>query len=157
MTIGAAFVSGSFSPKILFKMPIVPATILAAVFLFTGTQVPEWLYNTTKLIGDATIPLMLFTLGVTLSRLKVRQFKIPVLLSFIRLGMGFGVGVALAALMNLTGPAAGVVILECTMPAAIFCYLFAEKYDQAFERRLTMHMQFLRFSYLSFILPHLSA
>jgi predicted permease len=130
MTIGAAFVSGSFSPKILFKMPIIPATILAAFFLFTGIQVPEWLYNTTKLIGDLTIPLMLFTLGVTLSHLKVRQFKIPVLLSFLRLGMGFGVGVALVALMNLSGPAAGVVILECSMPAAIFCYLFAQKYDQ---------------------------
>jgi len=130
MTIGVAFVSGSFSPKALFKMPIIPATILAAFFLFTGTRVPEWLYNTTKLIGDLTIPLMLFTLGVSLSRLKVQRLNIPIYLSLLRLGMGFGVGVTLVSLMNLSGPAAGVVVLECSMPAAVFCYLFAQKYDQ---------------------------
>ena len=44
--------------------------------------------------------------------------------------MGFGVGVALAALMNFSGTAAGVVILQCSMPAALFCYLFAQMYDQ---------------------------
>ena len=130
MTVGAAFVSGTFSPKSLLKMPVIPATILAALFLFTGTQVPEWLHNTTKLIGDLTIPLMLFTLGVSLSRLKVRRLKIPLFLSLLRLGMGFGVGVALVALMKLSGPAAGVVILQCSMPAALFCYLFALMYDQ---------------------------
>lgn len=130
MTIGAAFVSGSFSPKALLKMPIFPATILAAIFLFTGTPVPEWLFNTTKLIGDLTIPLMLITLGVSLSRLKVQRLKTPVFLSLLRLSMGFGVGVALVALMNLSGPAAGVVILQCSMPAAVFCYLFAQMYNQ---------------------------
>ncbi len=130
MTVGAAFVAGSFSPKALVKMPIIPATILAAFFLFTGTRVPEWLYNTTKLIGDLTIPLMLFTLGVSLSRLKIQRLKKPVFLSLLRLGMGFGVGVALVSLMNLSGPAAGVVILQCSMPAAVFCYLFAQVYDQ---------------------------
>jgi len=130
MSVGAAFVSGSFSPKAFLKMPIIPATILAAVFLFTKTPVPEWAFNTTKLIGDLTIPLMLFTLGVSLSRIKVRGLKTPILLSFLRLGMGFGVGVALASIMGLTGPAAGVVILECSMPAAVFCYLFAQLYDQ---------------------------
>jgi len=130
MTIGVAFVSGSFSPKAIYQMPIIPATILAAFFLFTGTQVPEWLYNTTKLIGDLTIPLMLFTLGVSLSRLKVKQLKVPIFLSILRLGMGFGVGITLVTLMKLSGPAAGVVILECSMPAAVFCYLFAQMYDQ---------------------------
>ncbi len=130
MTAGAAFVSGSFSPRVIVKMPIIPATILAAFFLFSGTQVPEWLYNTTKLIGDLTIPLMLITLGVSLSRLKVRRFKIPVFLSLLRLGMGFGVGVVLVSLLKLSGPAAGVVILQCSMPAAVFCYLFAQMYNQ---------------------------
>lgn len=130
MTVGACFVVGSFSPKILISMPIIPATILAAVFLYTGIKVPEWLFNTTKLIGDLTIPMMLFTLGVSLSQLKVRQFKIPIFLSLLRLGMGFGGGVVLVNLMNLSGPAAGVVILQCAMPAAVFCYLFAQKYNR---------------------------
>ncbi len=130
MTFGAAFVSGSFSLKSLIKMPIIPATIFAAFFLFTSTHIPAWLYNTTKLIGDMTIPLMLFTLGVSLSQLKVREFKVPILLSVLRLVMGFGVGLGLVDLLNLNGPSAGVVILQCSMPAAVFSYLFAQLYNQ---------------------------
>ncbi|GGF70208.1 transporter [Terasakiella brassicae] len=130
MTVGVAFVSGSFSAKALLKMPIIPATILASVFLFSDLEVPVWLFNTTKLIGDLTIPLMLFTLGVSLASLQMGSLKRAVWLSILRLGMGFGVGVGLVKIMGLSGAAAGVVILECAMPAAVFCYLFAQLYDQ---------------------------
>ena len=130
MTVGIAFVSGTFSLMALFKIPIVPATILASFFLFTEIQTPEPLYNTTKLIGDLTIPLMLLTLGVSLARLKVRHLKTALFLSVLRLGMGLGVGIGLVYLMNLSGPSAGVVILQCSMPVAVFCYLFAQVYDQ---------------------------
>ncbi|WP_417792669.1 AEC family transporter [Terasakiella pusilla] len=130
LTVGVAFVSGSFTPKSLIKMPIIPATILASLFLFTDLTVPEWLFNTTKLVGDLTIPLMLFTLGVSLASLQVGSLKTAFGLSVLRLGMGFGVGVGLAYILGLSGPAAGVVILQCAMPAAVFCYLFAQLYDQ---------------------------
>lgn len=130
MTVGVVFVSGNFSLKAFTRMPVIPATLLAAIFLFSGTPVPAWLSNTTKLIGDLTIPLMLFTLGVSLAGLKIRRLKSGVLLSLVRLAMGFGVGVVLAKILRFTGPAAGVVILQCSMPAAVFCYLFAQKYDQ---------------------------
>ena len=130
MTVGVAFVSGTLSPMALFKLPIVPATIFAAFFLFTDFQTPAPLYNTTKLIGDLTIPLMLITLGVSLARLRVNRLKAAFFLSTLRLGMGLGVGIVLVYLMNLSGPSAGVVILQCSMPVAVFCYLFAQVYDQ---------------------------
>ncbi len=130
LTVGAAFVSGSFSVTALLKMPIIPATVIAVVFLVSGLPVPKWLYNTTKLIGDLTIPLMLFTLGVSLSELKVAKLKVPLTLSLVRMIMGFGIGVLLAKAFRLEGAASGVVILQCSMPAAVFCYLFAQLYDQ---------------------------
>ena len=70
MTFGVIFVSGTFSPLALLKTPIIPATLAAAAFLLTGTAPPKWLYNTTKLIGDLTIPLMLITLGVLTIQVK---------------------------------------------------------------------------------------
>ena len=130
MTIGVAFVSGNFSPGALLKMPIIPATVAASVFLFSDLEVPVWLFNTTKLIGDLTVPLMLFTLGVSLASLKMGSLKTAFGLSVLRLGMGFGVGVGLTWMMGMSGAAAGVVILQCAMPAAVFCYLFAQLYDQ---------------------------
>ncbi len=130
MTLGVAFVSGSFSPKAILTMPIIPATVIASVFLFSDLEVPTWLFNTTKLIGDLTIPLMLFTLGVSLASLKMGSLKLAFGLSTLRLCMGFGVGLGIVWAMGLSGPAAGVVILQCAMPAAVFCYLFAQLYDQ---------------------------
>lgn len=130
MTVGVSFVSGNFSIKSVLKMPVIPATIFASIFLFGDLAVPAWIFNTTKLIGDLTIPLMLFTLGVSLASLKIGSLKTAFWLSSLRLGMGFGVGVALASIMGLSGAAAGVVILQCAMPAAVFCYLFAQRYGQ---------------------------
>lgn len=130
MTVGVAFVAGSFSLTSLVKMPIIPATVFASIFLFSDLVVPQWLHNTTKLIGDMTIPLMLFTLGVSLASLKVQSLKTAFGLSSLRLVMGFGVGLGLVALLGLEGKAAGVVILQCAMPAAVFTYLFAQLYNQ---------------------------
>ena len=36
-----------------------------------------------------------------------------------------------AELFGLTGPARGVVILEASMPVAVFNYLMAERYDRS--------------------------
>lgn len=130
LTAGAAFVSGRFSFTSLAKMPIIPATILAVILLLSNTPVPVWLDNTTTLIGDLTIPLMLFTLGFSLSQIRLANLQIPLILSLLRLIMGFGVGVGLAHLFHLKGAAAGVVILQCSMPVAVFCYLFAQLYDR---------------------------
>lgn len=130
LTAGTAFVSGRFSPASLLKMPVIPATLLAIIFLLTATPVPVWLNNTTRLIGDLTIPLMLFTLGVSLARIRPAGLKLPFALALMRLGAGFGVGLLLAHLLQLDNVAAGVVILQCSMPTAVFCYLFAQLYDR---------------------------
>lgn len=130
LTVGAAFVSGSFTVKQLIHMPIIPATLIAIVFLAGGYSVPLWLRNTTQLIGDLTIPLMLFTLGVSLGSLRIGKLKIPLFLSTTRLIMGIAVGLLLVRLLSLEGAAAGVVILQCSMPAAVFCYLFAVQFNR---------------------------
>ncbi|MCC9625878.1 AEC family transporter [Thalassospira sp. MA62] len=130
LTVGVAFVSGSFSLKSVIKMPIIPATVIAILFLATDTDVPDWLYNTTDLIGQLTIPLMLFTLGVSLAKLRPVSLMRSTGLSLLRLCMGFGVGFALAEIMGLSGVERGVVILQCSMPVAVFCYLFAQLYNR---------------------------
>lgn len=130
MTVGTAFLSGALSRSFFLKQPIIPATILATIFLVTETAVPAWLANSTKLLGDITIPLMLFTLGHSLSRLQVKRLGVPLLLSVFRILSGFAGGLLMVKLFRLTGSAAGVVVLECTMPAAVFSYLFAKMYER---------------------------
>ncbi|WP_417429429.1 AEC family transporter [Kiloniella sp.] len=130
LTIGVAFVSGEFSVKSLVGMPIIPATIIATIVLVADLTVPEWILNTTELIGDLTIPLMLITLGISLASLKVVNLGRSIALAIFRLGGGFLVGLSIVWLLELEGVAAGVVILQCALPVAVFCYLFSQLYER---------------------------
>ena len=129
-TVGIAVVAGGFSFKTLLTMPVIPATIIAMLFLVTDTAIPKWLLNTTDMIGDLTIPLMLFTLGVSLASLKLNNIKVAFGVASMRLVLGVAVGVGLAWVLGLQGAAAAIVILQCSMPVAVYAYLFAQLYNQ---------------------------
>ena len=129
-TVGIALVSGGFSPRLLLTMPVIPATMIAMVFLLTETAVPKWALNSTKMIGDLTIPLMLFTLGVSLASLKLGNLRVSFGLASLRLILGFSVALLLVWLLGLRDEAAAVVILQCSMPVAVYVYLFAQLYEQ---------------------------
>ncbi len=130
MTLGLWLFSGEKNPLHLLKTPIIYAVFLALIFLVNGLEPPEWILKTTHLLGQFTIPLMLFTLGVSLARLDVTSLKRAVSLSILRLGMGFGVGIAVAHLLGLTGIARGVLVIQSSMPVAVFNYLLSEKYNR---------------------------
>ena len=74
---------------------------------------------------------MLFALGVSLAGLSVSHIRLATGLSILRLVMGFAVGYGLATLFGLEGVERGVLILECTMPVAVFNYLFSLRYERA--------------------------
>jgi len=132
-TAGISIWSGRLSLRELARTPLIYAVALAVAVLSSGVTVPAWIWNTTEILGGFAIPLMLVTLGVSLAELQVARIGRSVALAFCRLGIGFGVGVALAALLELSGVARGVLVLQCSMPAAVFNYLFAQRYARAPE------------------------
>ncbi len=129
-TIGAAVVSGAMSLNKLARIPILYAVAAALVFMATDIEPPAWLLNTTRLLGGMTIPMMLITLGVSLARLRIASLPRSLALSLLRLVLGFAVGVALAAGFGFEGTARGVLILQSSMPVAVFNYLFAQRYQR---------------------------
>ena len=94
--------------------------------MITDAEIPVWVIRSLHLLGAPAISLMLITMGVSLANLKVEALGRSFWLSVIRLGLGFAVGWSFAELMGFEGTARGVLIIECTMPAAIFNYMFAE-------------------------------
>jgi predicted permease len=129
-TLGVWLYSGALSPTYLLRFPIIYAVLLALVFPVAGLRVPVWLAKTTHLLGNFTIPLMLVTLGVSLARHRVINLRRALSISVLRLGMGFGVGVLVASMMGFTGTARGVLILQSSMPVAVFNYLLSERYNR---------------------------
>jgi hypothetical protein len=132
-TVGISIWSGSLSLRELARTPLIYAVALAVTVLSSGATVPAWIWNTAEILGGFAIPLMLVTLGASLAELRVARIGRSVALAFCRLGLGFGVGVVLASLLDLSGVARGVLVLQCSMPAAVFNYLFAQRYARAPE------------------------
>ncbi|WP_373084572.1 AEC family transporter [Sneathiella sp.] len=130
-TFGIWLSSGINSITQILKTPLIYAVILGLITKATGIPVPGWIMNTTGLLGSLTIPLMLLALGVSLASLSINHIKLAAGLAVLRLAIGFTVGLALAYLFNLDGVARGVLILECSMPVAVFNYLFSLRYNRA--------------------------
>jgi len=129
-TFGASLTSGKLSFRELLKNPMFFTVLITLAFLFTGSKPPDWIQNTTKLLGGLTIPMMLIALGVSLGRFKITSLKRSVALSALRLGMGFVIGVATATVLGLEGTARGILIMQSSMPIAVFSYLFAVRYNR---------------------------
>lgn len=130
MSLGILLTAGRGRPRELLKQPVLWATVIAVVMVGNGEALPVWLDNTTSILGGATIPLMLITLGVSLARLKVAEWKHSLLFSLIRVLGGFGLAVFVAGLFGLEGVDRGVLILQSSMPVAVFNYLLALRYQR---------------------------
>jgi len=128
-TIGQALASGHASLIKLLKTPLVWAIILALILITTNTQLPRWTSNTINLLGQFTIPLMILTLGISLSRLQVKNLNRSGAMACLRIFGGYAVGYLLTILFGLEGIAKGVVIIQAGMPVAVFNYLFAQLHD----------------------------
>ena len=129
-TVGIWIWTGTTSLRVLVMAPVAWATLLAGVVIVSGVTLPVWIVRSTALLGELTIPLMLLTLGVSLSGLRVRELPLSLGLGTLRIGMGIAVGFAISAGLGLDGTARGVFVIACAGPSAVFNYLFAERYGR---------------------------
>lgn len=128
-TLGVALSAGVMSVQALLRVPTIYAMVMALAFKVTDTAVPAWAGNTIEILSGFTIPLMLITLGISLQRLKVGEFFTSGVVAAMRLVLGFGVALGVGWSLGFEGPMLGVLVLQSTMPVAVFNYLFAQRYN----------------------------
>ena len=85
--------------------------------------------HTTVLLMYATIFLILMSLGIALTRLKVFSLNKAIFSSIGRVIAGPIIGYLLILYFNLEGFAAGVLLIQCSMPSAVLNYLVASIYS----------------------------
>ena len=120
--------SKKFSIKPLLNCVPVYALLVSLVFVYFDIPSPKFLENATFLIGYSTIFLVLMSLGVALSKLKVFSFKETLIYSLTRVIIGPIVGFGFVKFFNLTGVEAGVMFIQASMPSAILTYLISKIY-----------------------------
>lgn len=116
--------------RTLVTTPMIYAAVIGVALLATNTAMPKTLANTVGLLAGSAIPLMLLALGHSLASFHVARPTKAVGLAVFRLLLGFAVGVGVAELYGLTGVLRGVIIIEGAMPAAVFNFLLAARYDR---------------------------
>ena len=128
-TLNIFLASKKFDLNIIIKSPSFYAILITVLFLYYEIEMPTFVLNTVMLLAYAMIVMILMSLGVALTQLKVFSFKNALISSIGRVIIGPIIGFALIKIFNLSGFAAGVLLIQSSMPSAILCYLIASMYS----------------------------
>ena len=128
-TLGVFLASKKFNLEVITKSPAFYSVIISIIFLYFEIPVPNFVVNTTMLLTYATIFLILMSLGIALTRLKVFSFYTSLIGSIARVIIGPIIGYIIILYFNLSGYAAGVLLIQCSMPSAVLNYLVGSMYS----------------------------
>ncbi|OWJ91562.1 transporter [Pseudomonas sp. A46] len=124
-SLGLALSGTERSPKKLLANPIIISLALAVPLVIWDLELPRWLANTIGLLGGMTIPLMLLTLGVSLASIRVHHLGSGMILGALRILCGAALGWTVGWGLGLSPLAQAVLVMQASMPVAVFNYLFA--------------------------------
>lgn len=121
-------------PLQLLKMPMIQATLLG--LLFSGLQInlPDALANTVKLLGQVSIPLLLFSLGVRLLDVNFRDWKLGAFGAIAGPAASIACALLVSPLLNLDQTQYAQLIIFAALPPAVLNVLVAEQYQQEPQR-----------------------
>ena len=128
-TLGVFLADRKFNFEVILKSPPFYTIIISVLLLYYEIQLPVFIENTSFLLMYATIFLILMSLGIALTRLKIFSFSKALISSVGRLILGPIIGLSIIYYYELDGFAAGVLLIQCSMPSAILNYLVGSIYS----------------------------
>jgi len=118
----------------LWRVPVVAAAIagLAVAIL----KIPIWqpFVIAIKMLGDVSVPLLLFSLGVRMTDVSFKEWKVATGSALLRPIAGMLIAAGVIQLLGLQGREAAMLLVFGALPPAVLNFLFAERYKQEPER-----------------------
>jgi predicted permease len=133
-TLGSRIVSRHAEWKALATSPMIVASVLGLIFSAFAWKVPAALMVGLKLLGDATLPMMLFALGARLIDLSKRGWQLGVLGAAVCPVAGMAAAYLAQIVLRLPAEQFAQLMLFASLPPAVLNYLLAERYQQEPER-----------------------
>ena len=118
----------------LWRVPVLSAAMLGlAVALL---KIPIWppLLIGIKMLGEISVPLLLFALGVRMTDVSFREWKVATGSAILRPLAGMLIASGVVQLLHLQGRDAAMLLVFGAFPPAVLNFLFAERYKQEPER-----------------------
>jgi len=129
-SVGMKILSNKSSLLGLFKIPILLATIAGLSISILHFQMPALLATPIKMLGQISIPLMLFSLGVRLIHINWQDWKIGLIGAVVSPLSGLAIALPVGYLLNLPAQQYSLLILFGALPPAVLNYMIAERYNQ---------------------------
>ncbi|HSW52260.1 MAG TPA: AEC family transporter [Sulfuricaulis sp.] len=115
--------------KVLLQ-PIVLATLVGIAFSLFRWDVPTPVRETVNLLGQASIPLLLFALGTRLTRIDFGEWRIGVLGAVLCPLTGVIMVLLVMPFLQLTPLQQSLLLVFGALPPAVLNYLIAEQFQQ---------------------------
>lgn len=114
----------------LLRMPMILATIFGLII--GGVKIPLWepLAVMIRMMGDVAIPLLLFSLGVRLTNISLRDWHLGAAGAILGPTSGMLIAWMFLSIVNLPPLQHSLLIIFGALPPAVLNYLVAEQYHQ---------------------------
>ncbi|QDZ30202.1 AEC family transporter [Noviherbaspirillum sp. UKPF54] len=110
--------------------PMMLSMMAGMLFAIWHVTLPMPLMQAMKMLGDASIPVMLFALGVRMLDVNFKSWHIGVIGAIVCPVAGLIVAWLLDGVLSLTSDQRGQMYLFASLPPAVFCFMVAEQYKQ---------------------------
>lgn len=114
----------------LWRVPVIFAALAAVAVKLAGIEVWPPLHMAVKLLGDVSIPLLLFSLGVRLAASAPSDLRIGLIGAVVCPVTGMALAWVIARALALSAADANMLLLFGALPPAVLNFVFAERYRQ---------------------------
>ena len=128
--LGQQMITQRWSLKSVFQNPMILATILGIGVAVAGVVIPEFLRLPIHMLGQVSIPLLLFSLGVRMISIDLKDWRIGAMAALICPLSGLLVGFLFLQVVPLAEEQASMLLLFCALPPAVLNFLVAERFNQ---------------------------
>lgn len=129
-TLGIYLMDHRAAPFKVLTQPTILATIVGLVFAHQQWRLPVPLNETVGMLGQASIPLLLFALGTRMTRIDFGEWRIGMLGAIVCPLTGVAMFLILRPFLELTPLQAGMLLVFSVLPPAVLNFLVAEQYRQ---------------------------
>lgn len=132
-TAGNALLEGRIHPGMLLRIPMLQATLAGLAVALLDITVWAPLAVALDLMGQVAIPLMLFALGVRMTRINFKDWRIGLAGAVICPASGVAIALLAAPLLGVTGQQYDQLLVFGALPPAVLNFMLAEKFNESPE------------------------
>lgn len=124
--------------SLAWREPVFVAALIGLVFSLSGCEVWQPVMSATRLLGDISVGLMIFALGVRLSSAKLGSVGIGVVAAVATPLTGMLVAWVWGTAMGLGDRELDILVIFGALPPAVSNFIFAERYHQEPDKVASM-------------------